>query len=296
MLIRIKIAIVLLAMLVLKSTFAQMVDVQADYTGVGDCVFNAYNNTNVPVYLHLNFADLENTSFPDPLPYVKRLVPGFNSLFTLQRDLNADVPRFNYEIKSFRSNPTPIIDLEFPYLIPFEEDAKVKCFEVENIDGFRGSTKLENWQAVGFIRQAEASVVASRSGVVVEVVGAERKTEPSMWYNAWNYTVTVLHADGTLMCYRNVHDAQKKLKLGQKIYAGQKIGEMAPHSNQLIQLLYHHSLNTNGLLFVIPKYSISEKNNALLLSSSEYKVVHPLKICGLEMSKRERKKILGLKR
>ena len=92
---------------------AQPIEVQANYNSIGDVEFVAYNNTPAPVFLNVNFADLQNTSFDEPLPYIKKLEPGFNTLFTLQRDLDAGAPRFNYDIKFFRSDPMAAINLDF---------------------------------------------------------------------------------------------------------------------------------------------------------------------------------------
>lgn len=274
---------------------AQPVDVQADYNGIGDCVFSANNNSEAPVYLHLNFADLRNTSFSETLPYVKRLEPGFNTLFTLQRDLDADVPRFNYDVKSFRSNPMADVDLNFPYLLPFNEGEKIRAFDVENIDGFRGRTKLDSWSASGFYAKPGTQVRACRNGVVVEIVGAKRSDNPQTWYNAWNYNLTIMQPNGTLLCYRNVFDKQKALQVGQAIYAGQVIGLIAPGANSLEVLIYHHSLNTKGLMFVIPQFVIADGTIDFVNPANEYTVVHPVSIRGFEMTKRERKKILGIK-
>lgn len=275
---------------------AQSVDVQADYTSVGDCVFGAHNNTKAPVYLYLNFADLQNTSFPETLPYVKRLTPGYNVLFTLQRDLDADVPRFTYDVKSYRSNPMPVLDLQFPYLIPFAEGENCSVFDVAKIDGFRGSTKLESWSATGFKAIAETPVYSCRGGVVVEIVGAKRNEQPNTWYNGWKNNITVLHADGTLLCYYNVVDKQKNLKVGQTIYAGQVLGEVVHGSTRILLLIYYESLNSKRLKFIIPKFVVDENKTQILNSSSEYEVIHPKSVRGLEMTKREKKKILGVKK
>lgn len=274
---------------------AQPVEVQYDYNGVGDCIFSANNNSKVPVYLHINFADLQNTAFPETLPYVKRLTPGFNALFTLQRDLDADAPRFNYDVKSFRSNPMAMVDLKFPYLIPFAEGEQVSVFDVKDLDGFRGNEEPDSWSATGFVAKPGMQVCASRNGTVVEVVGTKRNDDPQTWYNGWNYNVTALQADGTLICYRNVFDNQKKLVVGDKIYAGQVLGELAPGTNMLEVVIYHHSINAKGLLFVIPQFVVAEGKNEIVNCATNYSVVHPNSVRGLEMSKREKKKILGKK-
>lgn len=293
---KIKHYLLIALVLVLFNSNAQPVEVQYDYNAVGDCIFSAENNSKSQVYLHVNFADLQNTSFPETLPYVVRLTPGFNALFTLQRDLDADVPRFNYDVKSFRSNPMAVVDLNYPYLIPFAEKEKVRVFDVEDINGFRGSTKLESWSAIGFYAKSGAGVYACRNGVVVEITGAKRSDDPQTWYNGWNNNITIMQPDGTLMCYRNVLDKAKKLKLGASVYAGQQIGEIAANSNGLEILIYHHSINKKGLMFVIPQFINSDGKKCFVNAATEYSVVHPLTIRGMEMTKRERKKILGLKK
>lgn len=280
---------------VVCSVHAQLVDVQADYNSLGDCVFSANNNSKAPVYLQLNFADLQNTSFPETLPYVKRLEPGFNALFTLQRDLNADVPRFTYDVKSFRSNPMASVDLQFPYLIPFSPGSKIRVFDVPDINGFRGSTKLKSWAATGFYAKAGDAVYASRKGIVVEIARAERNDDALNWYNAWNNTITVLQPDGTLLCYKNVVDKTKSLKVGQSIYCGQLIGQVAPDVSAVLLLIYYDSLTSKNLKFIIPEFVVTEGKYEILNSISEYTVIHPKIVRGLEMSKREKKKLLGRK-
>lgn len=271
---------------------AQLVEVQANYNGVGDVDFVAYNNTPAPLFLNVDFADLENTTFNEPLPFIKLLEPGFNSLFTLQRYPDADVPRFNYQIKVFKSDPMALADLDFPYLIPFGPGREVSVFDVKSLDGFWGSSLPESWNATGFQTRPGEPVFASRTGIVVEIAGPQRTGEPQTWYHTWNNSITVLQPDGTLICYRNVIDTSKKLKVNEKIFAGQQLGVVAPGSTKVIFLIFQHSLNSTDLRFVIPQFVTSEKETGILLSSKKYTVVHPFDIRGLEMSNREKRRIL----
>ena len=275
---------------------AQSVEVQYDYNATGDCIFGAYNNSKAPLFLHINFADLENTSFSEPLPYVKRLNPGFTNLFTLLRDPDGGVPRFNYEIKVYRSDPMARIDLEFPYLIPFEEGRRVKVFEVDEIDGFWGSEGLDSWSATGFYAQPGDKIFASRNGVVVELTGATRSGDPSGWYNTWINAITLLQPDGSLICYHNVVNSAKSMKVGDQVYAGQEIGQAAKGTDNVTVLIYHESMFTKYPLFVIPEFVVDEGEQHILSSTVTYNVVHPDEIRGLEMSKKERRQILGKKR
>lgn len=279
----------------LSQLCAQPIEVQADYDAFGNCIFSAFNNTDAPLFLKLDFADLENTTFPEPLPYVKQLEPGFSDLFTLQRDPDSDVPRFNYDIKMYRSNPMAKIDLNFPYLIPFKPGTKVKAMDVQNIDGFWGNKGVKSWSATGFKANSGEAVFAARNGIVVEVARNSKEGDSNSWYHTWTNSFTLLQPDGTLICYRNVGDDSKKLKVGNKVYAGQKIGNIVNNANQLIVLIYHDSMHTKGLLFVIPQFVIQEGNQAIVNSSTEYNTVHPIAVRALELTKKERKKILGKK-
>lgn len=274
---------------------AQPIEVQADYDALGNCIFSAFNNTDAPLFLKLDFADLEHTTFPEVLPYVKELEPGFNDLFTLQRDPDSDVPRFNYDIKMYRSNPMAKVDLNFPYLIPFKPGSTVKATDLDNIDGFWGNKGVKSWTATGFKTSPGEAIFASRNGVVVEIARNSKEGDSNNWYHTWTNSITLLQPDGTLICYRNVVDNSKKLKVGNKIYAGQRIGNTTSNAEQLIVMIYHDSMHTKGLLFVLPKFVIKEGKQAILNSTTGYNIVHPTSVRALEMTKKERKKILGKK-
>lgn len=270
----------------------QLVEVQANYTSEGDVEFVAYNNTPAPLFLNLDFADLENTVFHEPLPYIKLLEPGFNTLFTLLREPDAEVPRFNYQIKIFRSDPMTMTNLDFPYLIPFSEGSEIAVTEVKSLKGFWGADEPGEWNATGFVSKPGETVFASRTGIVVEVAGTRRTGEPQTWYHTWNNSITVLQPDGTLICYRNVSDAGNKLRVGEKVFAGQQIGVVADGSSEVILLIFHHSLNTPDLRFIIPRFVTGAKETSLLLSSQKFTVIHPKEIRGMEMTSREKRRYL----
>jgi murein DD-endopeptidase MepM/ murein hydrolase activator NlpD len=288
-----RLAALFLFLFTAKFTYAQLVEVQANYNNIGDVDFIAYNNSKAPLFLNIDFADLENTTFNEPLPYIKLLEPGFNTLFTLERDLDVDVPQFHYQIKYYRSNPMAQINLDFPYLIPLAPGMDAQPLDVKNVQGFWGVTEPKGWLATGFVVKPGQTVYAARNGIVVEAIGNERKTDSQTWYNAWTNVITLLQSDGTLMCYRNVVDPKKKLKIGDKIFAGQQLGVIAKNASELVLLIYQDSLNSDNLLFIIPKFVTAKDKVEMIVSSKKYKVVHPDDIRALEMSKKEIRKILN---
>ncbi len=272
-------------------TSAQGVEVQANYNSVGDVDFVAYNNTPAPIYLNIDFADLENTTFLEELPYMKMIAPGFNTLFTLYRDPDAGLPRFNYQIRTFRSNPMALPDLEFPYLIPFTPGKRVSLFDVKELLGFWGSKEPASWNATGFVAEPGEALCFARTGIIVEIAGEKRTSDPQLWYHTWNHAVTVLQADGTLLCYRNVV-ADSKLKAGMRVVAGQSLGTVTPGADELILLIFQHNFSDPGLRFVIPQFVIDEKTTGVLLTSQHYTVTHPNEVRGREMTNKEKRRKL----
>lgn len=271
---------------------AQFVEVQYDYNNVGDCIFGAANNSKTPLYLNLIFTSLENTRFTENMPYVKKLEPGYNSLFTLLREPDLSPPFFIFEIKTFRSNPIPEINLDFPYLIPFAPGTIVKPVNVENINGFWGNDEPKSWKATGFEASPGDHVYAARQGLIVEIAGENRGRDPKTWYNTWTNAITLLQSDGTLITYKNVTDRNKNLKVNQIIQAGEILGEVAQNSSEIVLMVYHNLLNSSDLQFIIPVFVTAPGKTEILNPALNIEIVHPNEVRALEMTKKEQRKFL----
>jgi hypothetical protein len=285
----------IVAFLILTCGFAeikaQLVEVQYNFNNIGDCIFGANNYAKTPMFLNLSFTNIEYTTFEEPLPYVKKLDPGFTGLFTLLRE-EEKAPQFIFDIKTYRSNPVPDVNLDFPYLVPFAPGKMVKPLNVGNIAGFWGAEEPKSWKATGFIASPGEPVYAARQGQIVEIVGESRSGEPKLWYHTWTNAITLLQPDGTLITYKNVIDKDKKLEINQKIQAGEILGEVAPNSSEIVLMIYHNALTSADLLFVIPLFVTAPGKTEIMNSALNIEVVHPLEIRGLEMSKKEIKKLL----
>jgi len=270
---------------------SQFVEIQYNYNNVGDCIFGAHNNAKTPLFVNFFFTNIENTTFRETLPYVKKLEPGFTSLFTLMREEEM-VPQFIFDIKTYRSNPLPEINLDFPYLVPFTPGTIVKPVDIKSIAGFWGDTEPKSWKATGFSANAGDAVYAARQGQIVEIAGAIRTGDAKAWYHAWMNSITLLQTDGTLITYKNVVDKENSLKINQKIQAGQVLGVVAPDSSEIVLMIYHNTLKSNDLLFVIPLFVTAPGKTEILNSALNIEVVHPKEVRGLEMTKKEQKKFL----
>jgi hypothetical protein len=271
---------------------AQLVDVEYNYNNVGDCILGAHNQSKTPLYMNLWFTTLENTSFREPLPYIKKLDPGFNSLFTLPRESDEGAPYFIFQVKTFRSDPVPVINLDFPYLIPFEPGTAVKPVDVKNIDGFWGADAPKAWKATGFEATPGMPAFAARQGQIVEITGVKRTGDAQTWYNTWTNAITLLQPDGTLIIYKNVTDPKGNLTLNQKIHAGELLGEVAPGVNEVVVVVCHYSLYAEGLQFLIPQFLTAPGKIEIVNSAQTIQVVHPNEVRGLEMTKKEQRQLL----
>ena len=281
----------ILVFLFLKNN-AQLVEIQYDYNNVGDCIFGANNYTKTPLFINLFFTNIENTTFKEPSPYVKKVDPGFTGLFTLFRE-QENAPQFIFDIKTFRSNPVARVNLDFPYLVPFAPGTRVKPVDIKNIAGFWGDESPKSWKATGFSTSPGDAVYAARQGQIVEITGENRSGDPKLWYHTWTNSITLLQPDGTLITYKNVTDKNNKLVLNQKIQPGEILGEVAPDSKEIVLMIYHNSLNSSDLQFVIPLFVTSPGKTEIVNSALNIEVVHPVEIVGLEMTKKEQKKFLN---
>jgi hypothetical protein len=289
-----KIIVILILAFSSLNNQAQLVDVQYNYNNVGDCIFGASNFAKTPLFLHVFFTNIEYTSFREPMPYIKKLDPGFTGLFTLLREED-NAPQFIFDIKTYRSNPLPDVNLDFPYLVPFAPGTMVKPVDVKNMAGFWGAEEPKSWKATGFIANPGDPVYAARQGQIVEIAGPTRESDSKTWYHTWTNAITLLQPDGTLVTYKNVIDKDKKLELNQKIQAGEKLGEVAPNSSEIVLTMYHNTLTSSDLQFVIPLFVTAPGKTEILNSALNIEVVHPAEVRGLEMTKKEQRNLLKSK-
>ncbi len=269
------------------TVFAQKIEVQADYTDIGDVEFVAYNNTQVPLFLYINFADLSNATFDEVLPYVKMVTPGYNDLFILRRYLDAEAPSFNYEIDQFVSNPVANVDLDYPYLLPFKPQTTVQSVAIED---FKHPYKkfFADYYSTIFKALPAALVYACRNGVVV-AIKKDGVLTPNAYPGGHN-SVTILQPDGTLITYQNI--IPKKLKEGKKIYAGEQIGNLLPQDSTLIIFITQSQLDSHELKPIIPKFQVDKESVELVVGNQILNVVHPKSVRGKEMTRREKRKHL----
>lgn len=260
------------------------VSIKYNYDASGNASFTAENYTPVPVYIVLDFSYLRNTSFSEPLPYIKRIEPGSTSLFTIYREPDMPAPDFNIEYQWFPSNPRPEIDPKQPYLIPAKEGTSVR------ISGARPG--WENRPVVFVINQSD-QVCATRKGIVVKVISNITGDMSAGNQGLLNY-IDILHDDGTIGEYINFAYRGIACEIGQKVFPGQVLGKAAPDANGNGLLgfrLYHHNLSSKNPRYIIPEFYTETGKTEQLTVDRSYRSVHPAEIIEKEMSRKEKRSL-----
>lgn len=267
------------------------VDVRIEYA-YGNSIFSAHNNASYPVFLHVHFKEVSKLSFFEKQPYVKCLKAGFNELFVLEKSREHGLPKYDYTIRYYPSNPFAIVDLDFPYLLPFEAGTVAIPKKVLSLEGFITEYSLYGWSANGFNAQPKQIITACRTGTVIEIINENIK-DSILMSNVVKSRITLLHTDGTLASYIGVV-SNDEIELSERITAGNSVGQMESDNNELIVLFYKNRPFSDELEFIFPKFQLSEGVVKPMVYEKKYTVVHPVSTLGLELTKREKKKILGI--
>jgi hypothetical protein len=70
------------------------------------------------------------------------------------------------------------------------------------------------------------------------------------------------------------------------------MGEVSAGAHELVLVIYHYSLASTGLQFMIPSFLTEPGKTEIVNSAQTIKVVHPDEVRGLEMTKKEQRQYL----
>lgn len=253
--------------------------------------FSAYNEAEYPLFVHIHFKEVSKLSFFEKQPYIKKIPHGFTNLFVLEKSHERNLPRFPFEFKVYPSNPLAVVDLNFPYLLPFCEGEKAILQEVDTSNQVLSVLpNKEDGFYYGFRAFPGQEICACRKGVVVDIFSNIEVNPENNSMEGYSY-ITLLHEDGTLATYFNATSKNEPLKLNQTIYPGNVFSHLNSISNQVIVAVYYNRLFSNDFIFISPKFQLPETDANLLEINKKYTVTHPKEIRLLEMNKKEKKKL-----
>lgn len=211
-----------LILLVISVQSFSQIDVKTYYENIENgYIFYADNNEPVPVSIKVDFelknlksSEGNNKIFLLPANTKKINLTTLTTIKNGKYNVSGNT-RYNYgdhyQIK---------YDKEFPYNLPYN---KGETFLISQ--GYNGKISHANENAIDFSMPVGTPILASRDGVVVEVIDVFNKHCPTRDCEKYNNKIIVYHSDGTFAEYTHIKRKSSKVKKGDKIEVGQIIAE-----------------------------------------------------------------------
>jgi murein DD-endopeptidase MepM/ murein hydrolase activator NlpD len=109
-------------------------------------------------------------------------------------------------------------DTQYVYDLPF---GKGKAFWIHQ--GYNGTFSHQNENSLDFIMPEGTEVLASREGLVIDIVQNNNQSCPTRSCAPFGNYVSILHSDGTIAQYYHLEQNGVQVKLGDSITKGQFI-------------------------------------------------------------------------
>ena len=109
-------------------------------------------------------------------------------------------------------------DTQYVYDLPF---GKGKAFWIHQ--GYNGTFSHQNENSLDFIMPEGTEVLASREGLVIDIVQNNNKSCPTRSCAPFGNYVSILHPDGTIAQYYHLEQNGAQVKLGDTVTKGQFI-------------------------------------------------------------------------
>lgn len=109
-------------------------------------------------------------------------------------------------------------DTQYVYDLPF---GKGKAFWIHQ--GYNGTFSHQNENSLDFIMSEGTEVLASREGLVIDIVQNNNQSCPTRSCAPFGNYVSILHSDGTIAQYYHLEQNGVQVKLGDSLTKGQFI-------------------------------------------------------------------------
>ncbi|MEM1123298.1 MAG: M23 family metallopeptidase [Bacteroidota bacterium] len=257
--------------------------------------FYCQNPNESPYLVKINFSILKNLRPNFSLKKEITVTSGRQRIFSLKKERDNQSTNFNYSW-SYRKGSLPVkIDPDFAYLLPLQPNKITRPLDVKYVGEVIGQPegKPKDWYCVGLTMGKVDTIVAARSGYVIEVEDQIHFPKDHLLMTKKMNYVEILHQDGTIGKYQLFQKEGVLVRAGEQVIAGQVLGivesehfEHGPH----LRFSVYYALPGEGYGYVPLKFHAAGINQQPTYQK-QYKVEHPPALIEQELSKRQKKKL-----
>ena len=286
--------------------YAQKKKIEISYERKSDNRINFYYQKNVPgsYYITLKFDNLTNCN--NRKTYKKVVKHSSGSLFTLRPSNKNKGISFSYKIKYILGNPSPKIDNEIIYVLPFKTGKSVKILEASNVgEKYFGNKKPIDWKSFIVYSNKPDTIYAMRKGIVIKIIDKYNNDDKlNKTFTSERNLISIEHKDGSYATYIGFDKNEIFIELGQKVYPHTLLGKLEKFNKSNYRLDFNTFHYLKNLLddkkstlknrkqktkYLNPKF-FTDNTNKKIESSKSYNVSFNEKIKLQEFSRREKKK------
>lgn len=272
------------------------VQIVADQDMEKNLTLIAYNTSEIPYTIQIEFVSLENLKSLEGDLIFKVARPGKTNLVTLQSIYINEKTSFNYRTQLFKGEYLPNADSDFPYLVPFEKGVTFNMRRI--IPNANPAIPVENLPYTGvlFFTDSPTQICAPRKGIVSEMrMNLATTSEEIADFESENF-IEIYHQDGTFSRLSGLKEGSEKVSIGEMVIPGQIIAELSDPTNgseyQIKMIQSRWDFNENGMQWINFPVNL-ETGNAQLKSdetADDLTSTHSEKLIIKEMDKKELKK------
>jgi hypothetical protein len=288
----------------------------------GSYLFFSVNNSKYIVTIDLDFTELENLAADKPIPFRGEAKPGRTDLFSISYLTKGVQVKFKYEFTYIAGCAYSAPDYSFVYLLPVKEGSKAQISDFSKICPTLPGDIADPDCAIYFRAEKGDTVYAARSGYVFKVTDPAPASGAGSADTIHLRSIEIYHSDGSFGYYQILDKIL--VKSGDRVFAGQPLAtvltEGIPFPPHFVFAVYHNTgrlldrygvhhesppspvreLLQNNLYYeqgLIPVRFITKEEGVIYTEPfNDYTSIHPQQIRIKELSRKESKSLLQLKK
>lgn len=237
----------------------------------GVYVFYATNRNASPYQVELRIFDRNSETEIRPVTY--SIVPANSSKFEIGSFRRKEgESQFRYRYRYFFGDPANTRhQASHIYLLPYRHGESYQVLQ-----GYNGRFSHQNENSIDFRMPEGTPVHAARGGIVIFVKDDSNRGGPDPEYRPDGNYISILHDDGTFAEYVHLRFRGSRVKLGDRVRAGDHIAysgntgfSTTPHLHFVVKVPAYMRYDTTPTLF-----RLDNNTTGRLSEGNSYRAVH----------------------